>query len=114
MSKSREKDNDSRKKCNPYTEFTFKGSQATGDSGGNANNVWNFGDLVRDEILDLASHKLDFRDNYPLNGEMPVIVNGVHQAMVTNYNCAANTTGWGTTLTFTYSIQDADDVTFQP
>lgn len=111
MSYNRQMDNDTTIKCNPTTEFTFKGSQATGDSGGETNNVWNYLEMVNNNDADVNGNKLDFRDNFPQYGRISVFVNGIFQRPRTDYTIASNS-GFGTTLTFGGSIANDDDVTF--
>lgn len=118
MSLIRAQENNKQLADNPNRFFTFRGSQATGDSGGKTNNVWNFESLCGKgqsggtPVSDVNNNKMDFVDFWPEYGEIGVFVNGVMQHDRQAWTLQSHTGAADATLTFFESIPDDAYVTF--
>lgn len=112
MSLIRAMENDKRLADNPTRFFTFRGSQATGDSGGFTNNLWNFEQIIRDAKTDVNGKELDFVDFWPEYGQIGVILNGVYLHDRQGWTLQSHTATLDCQLTINDNVTDDAYITF--
>uniref|UniRef100_A0A6H1ZJ28 Uncharacterized protein n=1 Tax=viral metagenome TaxID=1070528 RepID=A0A6H1ZJ28_9ZZZZ len=96
--------------------YSFKGSAATGDSGGLTNNLWNLETLAgknSTKVADLHGNYIDCVDHWPEYGTLKITVQGVTKHDLTDWTLAVHTATADCTITFNDSIGDEDNVMFE-